>query len=41
VPGADLQIEVQRVYDVDHASDVVKAAIADYASLTGEPDRRA
>jgi inorganic pyrophosphatase len=34
VPGADLQIEVQRVYGADHAVDVINAAIADYETLT-------
>jgi inorganic pyrophosphatase len=34
VPGADLQIEVQRTYDVDHAISVVNAALADYDALT-------
>jgi inorganic pyrophosphatase len=33
VPGADRQIEVQRVYDTGHALRVVDAAMADYRAL--------
>jgi inorganic pyrophosphatase len=37
VPGADLQIQVQSVYGVDHASRVVAAAVTDYQDLVGRP----
>jgi inorganic pyrophosphatase len=33
VPGADLQIHVQKVYGAGHAASVVEAAIADYRAL--------
>lgn len=33
VPGADIQIEVQDIYGVDHAARVVQAAIDDYDEL--------
>jgi inorganic pyrophosphatase len=36
VPGADLQIEVQRVYGAEHAARVVSAAIEDYRALADE-----
>lgn len=34
VPGADLQIRVQQVYDAAYAARVIEAAMADYARLT-------
>ncbi len=40
VPGHDLQIEVQRVYGVEHASRVIEAAIADYATLIAGDESR-
>jgi inorganic pyrophosphatase len=33
VPGEDLQITVQQLYGADHAADVIRAAMADYADL--------
>ena len=35
VPGADLQIKVQKVYGLDHARTVIAAAIEDYKNLVG------
>jgi inorganic pyrophosphatase len=37
VPGADLQINVQQVYGLDHAVRVIEAAIADYQALDETP----
>jgi inorganic pyrophosphatase len=34
VPGADLQIRLQQVYDAAYAARVIEAAMADYAALT-------
>jgi inorganic pyrophosphatase len=36
VPGENLQIEVQHVYGLDHAVEVVEAAMADYRTLYPE-----
>jgi inorganic pyrophosphatase len=36
VPGENLQIEVQQVYGLEHATTVVEAAIADYRTLYPE-----
>jgi inorganic pyrophosphatase len=37
VPGADLQINVQQVYGLDHAVRVIEASIADYHALDETP----
>lgn len=37
VPGAEVQIQLQQVYGVEHAARVIEAAMADYLTLTSAP----
>jgi len=38
VPHAEVQIQVQRTYDTEHAARVVEAAMADYRELVGQKE---